>query len=97
MEEQKQNIPKKSRPWDVNGRFETFDEADSRRKDLLKSENNRHDVKVRRLHVGDRNWAFFVKTRLREEFVRKNEKKKVRRKNRKSGKPTNQRKDASQT
>ena len=94
MEEQ--NIPKKSRPWDVNGRFETFEEADARRNDLLDN-SSKHDVKVKRLYVGNDNWAFFVKTRLKEEFVKKNEKKKVRRQNRKPRKPTNQRANDFQT
>ena len=93
MEGQEQNIPKKSRPWDVNGRFETFEEADSRREDLLAADDNRCDIKVRRLCVGEKRWAFFVKTRLKEEFIKKNEKKKVRRENRKSGKQTSQRAD----
>ena len=73
---------KHGRPWDVNGRFETFEEANNRRDIILSKDDNQCDVKVRRLSIGDGNHAFFVKTRVKEEFLskEKNDKKRVRRK-----------------
>lgn len=68
---------KHGRPWDINNRYETFKEADIRRNDILNNKNNKYDVKVKRLYIGDNNWAFFVKTRIKKEFVheKKNKKK----------------------
>ena len=87
MSDNKEQI-KHGRPWDVNGRYQTFEEADSRRNDLLSKKDNRYDVKVRRLSIGNHDWAFFVKTRVKEEFLNeeKNAKKRVRRKTKKSKK-----------
>ena len=88
MTEEKNTVTKHGRPWDVNGRYQTFEEADARRNDLLSSEDNCYDVKVRRLSVGNQNWAFFVKTRLKEGVSgeKKNVSKRVRRKTKKSKK-----------
>ena len=63
--------PKHGRPWDINARFDTFKEADDRRKDLLERSDNKHDVKVKRFCVDIGKWAFLVKTRLKKEFWNK--------------------------
>ena len=76
---------KHGRPWDVNGRFETYNEATNRKTDLLVEGEDRYDIKIRRLSIGDGNHAFFVKTRLKEEYLNdgggKNAGKRVRNKN----------------
>ena len=59
---------KQGRPWKNDSRYPTYERADLKRKSILSKEDNRFDVKVKRLHVGEKQYAFFVKTRLKKEF-----------------------------
>tara|TARA_R100000008_G_C3569587_1_gene161230 strand:- start:1136 stop:1384 length:249 start_codon:yes stop_codon:yes gene_type:complete len=73
---------KQGRPWKNDSRYPTYEKADAKRKSILTKEDNRHDVKVKRLSVGEKQFAFFVKTRLKKEFY---EQEKPAKKKRKKG------------
>jgi len=60
---------KQGRPWKNDSRYSTYEKADQKRKSILVKEDNRHDAKVKRLSVGDQQYAFFVKTRIKKEFL----------------------------
>ncbi len=76
IEETKEKVVKvKSYPWDVAGRFNTFEEADKLRNSILE-ESSTLQAKVRRLSKD-----YVVKTRLLPELRPKNNKK-----NKKKGK-----------
>ena len=62
---------KQGRPWKNDSRYPTYEKADVKRKLILSKEDNRHDAKVKRLSVGEKQYAFFVKTRLKKEFLEK--------------------------
>ena len=67
MEEMKQG-----RPWKNDSRYPTYEGADAKRNSILSQEDNRYDAKVKRLSIGERQHAFFVKTRLKQEFFDQN-------------------------
>ena len=62
---------KKNRPWTKKSRYSTYEAADKVRKLILENPDNKEDVKVRRLSAGEGRHAFFIKTRLKKEFVEK--------------------------
>ena len=77
---------KQGRPWKNDSRYPSCERADAKRKSILTEKDNRYDVKVKRLSVGDGNFAFFVKTRLKQELFEqeKSTKKKPRKKKKES-------------
>ena len=60
---------KQGRPWKNDSRYPTYEKADMVRKSILGKENNQFDAKVKRLSIGENQFAFFVKTRLKKEFI----------------------------
>tara|TARA_Y100000310_G_scaffold249160_1_gene255180 strand:+ start:71 stop:310 length:240 start_codon:yes stop_codon:yes gene_type:complete len=74
---------KQGRPWKNDSRYTTYKRADGKRKSILAKEDNQFDAKVKRLSIGEGQFAFFVKTRLKKEFLEqaKPSKKKSRKKN----------------
>ena len=71
---------KQGRPWKNDSRYTTYEKADAKRKSILTKEDNRYDAKVKRLSVGEKQHAFFVKTRLKKEFLEKEKPSKKKRK-----------------
>ena len=73
---------KQGRPWKNDSRYTAYESADTKRKSILSEEGNQFDAKVKRLSVGEKQYAFFVKTRLKQEFFDQNKstKKKPRKK-----------------
>ncbi len=59
---------KQGRPWGNDSRYANYEQADVKRKSILDKENNQFDAKVKRLSIGEGRYAFFVKTRLKQEF-----------------------------
>jgi len=74
---------KQGRPWKNDSRYTTYRKADTKRKSILTKEDNQFDAKVKRLSIGEGRYAFFVKTRLKQEFLEQDKpsKKKSRKKN----------------
>ena len=74
---------KQGRPWKNDSRHDTYKRADVKRKSILAKEDNQLDAKVKRLSIGEGQHAFFVKTRLKKEFLEQDKpsKKKSRKKN----------------
>ena len=60
---------KQGRPWKNDSRYTTYRKADTKRKSILAKEDNQFDAKVKRLSIGEGQFAFFVKTRLKKEFL----------------------------
>ena len=60
---------KQGRPWKNDSRYPTYEKADAKRKSILTEESNQFDVKVKRLSIGEGQHAFFVKTRMKKEFL----------------------------
>ena len=60
---------KQGRPWKNDSRYITYKKADAKRKSILGKEDNQFDAKVKRLSVGEGQFAFFVKTRIKKEFI----------------------------
>ncbi len=77
MTEEKNKIEVKPYPWDIVGRFNSFEEADNFRSSISER-NNTVQVKVRKLSKD-----FVVKTRVLPEFRAKPNNKKNRKKGKK--------------
>ena len=71
-------IHKDGPPWNIVARYENFDDAAKKRKEL--SEDKDYQVKIHWLRKSDR---FAVKTRMDPEVIRKKEKAKRKKKRRK--------------
>ena len=68
-----EEVVKHGRPWNVIARYASYEEADAKRKELLK-EDTKYDVKVRRFSdIYEK--PFVVKQRLKKEFLDKKKKK----------------------
>ncbi len=57
---------KQGRPWKNDSRHPTYEEADTRRTSII-AEQDHYDVKIKRLSVGESQYMFFVKKRLKKE------------------------------
>ena len=87
MSEQKKNF---GRPWEKDSKFFSYEDADKKRNEIISRKDNKYDVKVKRFSVDTNTWVYYVKTRLKEEFIeKKNESKRKKKLSNKSKKSKN--------